>query len=159
MLSALAVMLPWRAVINFYLMVPTGLFLTACKLIWCYLLAVLITKLEWQRIPVMMLIVVIAIGASIPSARKFLIRARQHHVTGDVVEYLSQELQGIPEGELLIRMPKPCIEASHALSSFIKQPQLNQVLSTNDRFFKPGENVKPGIRYLLVTNGECREVP
>ncbi|PIQ85198.1 MAG: hypothetical protein COV74_09575 [Candidatus Omnitrophica bacterium CG11_big_fil_rev_8_21_14_0_20_45_26] len=153
-LCFLIVMLPWRALINYYLIIPTGLFWAGCKIIGCILLALLCQRLT--RIPVVLIVTLAAFGVSVPCARKVWQIAQQHHTTRAAVEFLRTELSHDAKSDFMIRMPMPCIEAADAMSAYIGQPEKIKFLHDNDPFHQLPSG---GVRQLLVLNGECAEVP
>lgn len=148
------VMLPWRSVVNYYLIVPGGMFLTGCKLMICFSVWLLLAP-EKRKWLIAVLLIICAV-TSIPCARKVWKNARQHHGTGEVVQFLKQEFTQDELGNSVIWMPRPCIEASAAMSQFLRQPNLVRVLSNNDAF----PAAEAGIaRSFLMINGECSEIP
>jgi len=154
LLCALLVMLPWRSIVNYYLIVPAGMFWTGSKVILCYLLAETVRRI-WPKAPVLLILVLISAGVSVTAGKKFWNNAKQHHVTQDAVTFLKNELKNWPDDALYVRMPMPCIEASDAVSAFLGRPGLIRIFA-EDGSLESAVNERK--RVLLVTNGECSDL-
>ncbi len=151
LLCYLIIMVPWRAAINYYLITPGGMFWTGCKILLCFYLATLFAKKFKYTL---LIIILISFGVSIPSAKKFIDSARDHHIAQEAVQFLRNDFQENGTDRLVARMSYPCIEASDAMSFFVGEPKLIQVLETGNSF--PRE---PGKRRLLIVSPECSEIP
>ena len=155
LLSYLVIMAPWRSAINYYLIVPGGIFWTGCKLLPIFLVLLWFPE-RWRRI-ILIIVVMVSAGVSIPSMRKFVMSAKQHHITGQVVTFLKDEVDRNGKDQVLIRMPPPCLEATRSMGLFLSgSTDFVTMLDGNDLVYDPLSNSK---KKLLILNGECNDIP
>lgn len=112
LLSYMAIMLPWKSGVGYYLLAPTGVFWMGTIII----LYKIIKERVHPQVSILMILLLVLVSGF--SAQKFAAWALQHHHARDVVQFIQNEM-GPADNQTVIAMPEPCQEARFALSYFI----------------------------------------
>ncbi len=154
MIAYTVLMLPWQGFLNYYLIIPVGMFSVGTKLILFNEITRLLNR--WKKLPYGLFFIFGIAVTSITPMWKFYQKAIHHHGTGKAVEYLMERIEKDGEG-LTIRVAENCEETASALGNFLNKPGLTPMARSDDPFYK--DPPVPGEKKLLVTHRECPEFP
>jgi len=154
MMAYMLIMLPWQGFLNYYLIIPVGMFWVGAKLI-VFREAIFWLK-KWKTLPYTLVFIGIVAITSINPMRKFYQKAVHHHGTGKALDYLRKRLDA--EGDSLdVRMAENCEETSSALGNFLDRRIRIPMARKDDPFYKTSP--VEGVSKLLVTHRECPKFP
>ncbi|GEM_PF-3874316 len=154
MIAYTCIMLPWQGFLNYYLIIPVGMFSVGTKLILFNESARLIGR--FKKLPYGLFFIAGIALTSITPMWKFYQKAIHHHGTGRAVAYLNDRFQ--TEGEqLTVRVAENCEETATAMSNFLGKPGATPMAMSGDSFYSTPP--RAGEKKLLVTHRECREFP
>jgi hypothetical protein len=144
LLGFLAIMLPWRAGVGYYLIAPAGVFLIGT------FLSLYLSLEKFFARGGLLILSLLLLGASGFAAEKLDLWSREHHETGSVVQFLKELLSTSKQNSVAIAMPSPCDEAHNSLGLFMGGAE-GILYAKGNRY----PETPAGSRKLLVADRYC----